>query len=76
MLNSIRTRIVSGLGGIRDRIDSVLLPKLSGIKTRLYRDSNSIISRFDVVSDDIGPKSSFLPTIVKNHPSFNDFLCD
>lgn len=61
---------------MRDRIDSLLPPKLSGIKTSLDQDSNSIISRFDVVSDDIGPKRRFLPTIVKNHPSFNDFLCD
>jgi hypothetical protein len=49
---------------MRDRIDSLLPPKLSGIKTRLDQDSNSIISIFDVVSDDIGPKSRFLPTIV------------
>ena len=43
MLNSTRTRIVSGLGGIRDRIDSVLPPKLSEIETRLDQDSNSIL---------------------------------
>lgn len=49
---------------MRDRIDSLLPPKLSGIKTSLDQDSNSIISRFNVVSDDIGPKSRFLPTIV------------
>ena len=60
---------------MRDIIDSILPPKLSGIKTRLDQDSNSTISRFDVISDDIDPKSRFLPTIIKNNLSFNDFLC-
>jgi hypothetical protein len=39
--------------------------KLLGIKERLDQDSNVLISRFDVISDDIGAKSIFLPTIAK-----------
>jgi hypothetical protein len=61
---------------MRNIIDSILPPKLSGIKTRLDQDSNSTISRFDVVSDDIGPKSRFLPTIIKNNLALMIFFVD
>ena len=40
------------------------------------RSSNNTISIFDVVSDDIGPKSRFLSTIIKNILALMIFFVD